>query len=99
MHKLPRTMQTLAKRSSTLRTLLTEGAGEYKLFKAAERVRDARIKVLQATIGAMPSVLLTPPQRRRIAKLDREIEKLRAAMPIDIVAEFRLARPANSRDD
>ena len=98
LHKLTRTKLTLAKRTATLRTLLTQSASEYKLLKAAGRVRDARIQVLRATIGEMPSVIRTSGQNRRIAKLGDQIESLRATTPMAILAEFRLARPKASDD-
>ena len=83
---------TLEKKAAALRTLLTQSASEYKLLKAAERVRDARIQVLRATIGNMPSVIRTPQQNRRIAKLGGQIESIRATTPMAILAELRLAR-------
>lgn len=89
MHKLPRTMQTLKKRTDTLRTLLRQGANEYQVNKAAVKVRDARIRVLQAKIGEMPSVLLTAQQKRRIATLSNQIESLRTTTLNEILAEFR----------
>jgi hypothetical protein len=98
VHKLPRTIRTLEKKTSTLRTLLTHGASEDKLLKAAERVQVARIQVLQAKIGTMPSVLLTLPQHKRIAKIGGKIEALRAATPVEILAEFRLAQPPEFQD-
>jgi hypothetical protein len=58
MHKLPRTILTLKKRANVLHTLLRQAASEYQLNKAAGKVRDARIRVLQAKIGEIPSVLL-----------------------------------------
>jgi hypothetical protein len=89
VHKLPRTQLTLKKRDATLRTLLSQAASEYKLKKAALRVRDARIQVLRAKIGEMPSVLLTALQKRRIAKLSGQIELLQAATAMEILAQFR----------
>jgi hypothetical protein len=69
MRKLPRTIITLEKRTNTLGALLRQFANERKLYKATEKVREARIQVLRAKIGEMPSVRLTKMQRRRIAKL------------------------------
>jgi predicted nucleic acid-binding Zn-ribbon protein len=89
MRKLSRTVLTLKKRADTLSTLLRQAASEYQLFKAAEKVRDARIRVLRAKIGEMPSVLLTAQQKRRIAKLSDQIESLRATTPMEILTEFR----------
>ena len=89
MRKLPRTMLTLKKRDDTLRTLLRQAASEYQLNKAAGKVRDARIRVLRAKIGEMPSVLLTAQQKRRIAKLSDQIESLCATTPMEILSEFR----------
>src|SRR5580692_8730233 len=93
MHKLPRTMLTLKKRTNTLCTLLRQAASEYQLNKAAERVRDARIRVLRAKIGEMPSVLLTAQQKRRIAKHSDQIESLLATTPMEILSEFRRMVP------
>jgi hypothetical protein len=93
MHKLPRTMLTLKKRTDTLGTLLCQAASEYQLNKAAEKVRDARIRVLRAKIGEMPSVLLTAQQKRRIAKLSDQIESLLATTPMEILSEFRRMFP------
>ena len=89
---------TLEKRAAALRTLLTQSASEYKLLNAAERVRDARIQVLRATIGEMPSVIRTSEQNRRITKLDGQIESLHATTPMAILAEFHLARLKVSDD-
>jgi hypothetical protein len=87
-------MQTLEKRAATLRTLLSQNAREHKLLKAAERVRDARIQVLRAKIGEMPSVIRTPQQISRIAKLGGQIESLVAITPMTILDEFRrIVRP------
>ena len=91
-------MLTLEKRTAALRTLLIQGASEYRLLKAAGRVRDARIQVLRARIGEMPSPIRTPQQNRRIPKLAGQIETLRATTPMAILAEFRLARPKASDD-
>lgn len=95
MHKLPRTRLTLKKREATLRTLLAGNASEYQLFKAAGRVRDARIQVLRATIGEMPSPIRTPEQNRRIAKLLVKIESLNATTPVAMLAKFY--RPDRAR--
>jgi hypothetical protein len=97
LQKLPRTMLTLEKRAATLRTLLTQSASEYKLLKAAGRLRDARIQVQRATIGRIPTVLRTPQHSRRIAKLGDQIESLLATTPTDILEEFRrMAQPKAS---
>ncbi len=93
MRKLPRTKVTLKKRADTLRTLLRQGASEYQLNKAAIKVRDARIRVLRAKIGEMPSVLLTAQQRGRIAKLSNQIESLRKTTSLEIVTEYRRLHP------
>ncbi len=86
-------MLTLKKRADTLRTLLRQAASEYHLIKAACRVRDARIRVLRAKIGEMPSVLLTEQQKRRIAKLCEQIESVCATTPNEILNEFRRMLP------
>ena len=98
MHKLPRTMMTLKKRADTLRTLIRQTTSEYQLNKAAGKVRDARIQVLQAKIGEMPSVLLTAQQKRRIAKLSGQIESLRAVTSMEILTEFRRILPKAHED-
>ncbi|HTQ39865.1 MAG TPA: hypothetical protein VMJ32_12625 [Pirellulales bacterium] len=82
-------MLTLKKRADTLRTLLRQTTSEHKLNKAAAKVRDARIQVVRAQIGEMPSVKLTVQQKRRIAKLDLQIESLQAKTPTEILIEFR----------
>jgi hypothetical protein len=89
VHKLPRTKLTLKKRTDTLRTLLRRSASEGKLHAAAGKVRDARIQVLRAKTGEMPSVLLTAHQKRRIAKLSDQIESLRKTTTIEILTEFQ----------
>ena len=90
LHKLPRTLLTLEKRTAALRTLLSQNATEYKLLKAAEKVRQARIQVLRATIGEIePVVIRTSRPSSRIAKLDAQIELLSAAQPRTILDEFR----------
>jgi hypothetical protein len=97
LHKLPRTKLTLEKRAALLRTLLNQSASEYKLLKAAERVRHARIRVLRATIGEIPSIIRTPQHNRRIAKLGGKIESLLATTSMTILDEFRrMDRPTAS---
>ena len=92
LHKLDRTILTRRKRTDTLRTLLNRGASEYQLLKAAGRVRDARIQVLRALIGAMPPlVLLMREHTNGIVKLEGQIEMLRSTTPMAILAEFRTA--------
>jgi hypothetical protein len=91
-------MLTLKKRTDTLRTLLRQTAIEYKLRKAAGKVREARIQVLRAKIGEMPSVLLTAQQKRRIAKLSGQIESLRTTTPMEILTEFRRMLPEVRED-
>jgi hypothetical protein len=98
MQKLPRTMLTLKKRADTLRTLLGKAASEYQLAKAAGKVRDARIQVLKAKIGTIPSVLLTEQQKRGIAKLSDQIELLRAMTPMEILSEFRKMLPKSPEE-
>jgi hypothetical protein len=98
MHKLPRTTLTLKKRADTLRTLLRQAASQYQLNKAAGKVRDARIQVLRAKIGEMPSVVLTAQQKRRSAKLSDQIESLRATTPMEILSEFRRMLPKTHGD-
>lgn len=95
MHKLTRTKLTLEKRAATLRTLLVQGASETRLIEAARRVRDARIQILRSKLGEMPPVR-TPQQDRRAAKLNEQIESLRAAAPTSILVEFRMASPKAS---
>lgn len=89
MHKRLRVVQVLKKRTDTLRTLIRRSASEYQILKAAVKLREARIRVVNAQIGAMPSVLTTPEQTRRVAKLVKEIESLEATPPSDFVAEIR----------
>lgn len=96
MHKLARTKLTLAKKVATLRTLLAQNASETKLLKAATKVRDARVQVLRATIGEMPFPFRTPRQNKRIAKIEGQIDSLRATEPLVILAEFRQAKPKAS---
>jgi hypothetical protein len=90
LHKLPRTILTLQKRAATLRGLLNKNASEAKLLKAAARLRDAKIQVLRATIGAMPSPIRTPEQIRRIAQLNEEIASLSARAPATVLSDFRI---------
>lgn len=89
MHKRLRTVQTLKKRTDTLRTLIRRSASEYQILKAAVKLREAHIRVLNAQIGEIPSVLTTPEQTRRVAKLKKEIELLESTPPLDYVAEIR----------
>jgi hypothetical protein len=90
LHKVTRTALTLEKRMATLRALLARGANEYRLLKAAAKVRDARIRVLRAKAGTVPSVLRTADQNQRAAaRLDAAIEVLRATPPAAILAEFQ----------
>ena len=89
VHKLPRTIATLAKREATLHTLVKLIASESRLLKASDRVRDARIQVLRARIGEMPSVIRTPEQDRRVAELEVRIGALRATSPKELLDEFQ----------
>jgi hypothetical protein len=89
MHKRLRTVQILKKRTDTLRTLIRRNASEYQILKAAVKLREARIRVVHAQIGEMPSVLTTPEQTRRVAKLVKEIESLESTPPLDFVAKLR----------
>ena len=93
MHKLPRTKRTLEKRAASLRSLLKQNASETKLLKAAEKARVAKVQVLRATIGEMPSPIRTPAQNRRIAKLEVQMDALCALTLPEILAQFR---PAHS---
>jgi hypothetical protein len=100
LNKLPRTKLTLKKRAATLRTLLTKNASESKLLMAAGRVREARIQVLRAKIGEMPSVIYGRHSKASgVARLDEQIELLRAITPMAILNEFRLKRQKSSDDD
>jgi hypothetical protein len=89
MHKRLRTVQILKKRTDTLRTLIRRSASEYQILKAALKLREARIRAVNAQIGEMPFVLTTPEQTRRVANLVKEIESLEATPPLDFVAEIR----------
>jgi hypothetical protein len=80
---------TLAKREATLRTLLTRNASEPRLLNAAAKVRYARIQVLRARIGQMPSVVRTREHARRVARLEAQIGSLLVTTPLSIIAEFR----------
>lgn len=81
---------TRTKREATLRTLVAQHASESRLLKAAIKVRDARIQVLRAKIGEMPTVIRTPEQNRRVAILERQVESLRATTPTSILDEFQI---------
>lgn len=89
MHKLTRTRLTLAKRTATLRTLVSQNASQYHLLKAAERVREARIQVLRATIGTIPFVTRLYERTEQMVQLDEQIAALRATVPGAILAEFQ----------
>lgn len=93
MHKLPRTVLTLSKRSSTLRALLNKGASEAKLIVAAGRVRDACVQVLRATIGEMPTPVRTPDDDRRVSQLQTKIDSVRSTSATKTLAEFRPVPP------
>lgn len=96
MHKRLRTVQILKKRTDTLRTLIRRNASEYQILKAAVKLREARIRVVHAQIGEMPSVLTTPEQTRRVAKLVKEIESLQSTPSLDFVAEIRASLDAGA---
>lgn len=96
MHKRLRTVQILRKRTDTLRTLLRRNASEYQILKAAVKLREARIRVINAQIGEMPFVLTTPEKTRRVAKLVKEIESLQSTPPLNIVAEIRASLDAGA---
>lgn len=76
-----------------LRALLNKGASDARLLRAATRVRDARIQVLRATIGEMPTPIRTPDDDRRVAQLQAEIDLLSATPEVEILAEFRPVTP------
>jgi hypothetical protein len=90
LEKLPRTLLTLRKREAKLRTLLALNAAESRLIKAADLIRGARIQVLRSRIGELPFAD-APERRRRVAKIDAQIEALRATTLDTILAEFRMA--------
>ena len=89
MKKLPRTMQTVQKRTDTLRNLLRRSAGEQQLMEAARRLRQARINVLRAKIGELSPALFTSKLDKRIERLSEKVELLRATEPQTILNEFR----------
>jgi predicted nucleic acid-binding Zn-ribbon protein len=89
MQKLPRTMATLKKRADTLRTLIHQGANDYKLQKAAAKLRDARVQVLRAKIGELAPALFTERKNTRIEKLSDQIESLQAKTALQVLAEFQ----------
>jgi hypothetical protein len=60
MDKRLRTVQTLKKRTDTLRTSIRRNAREHQTLKAAVILREARLHVIDAQIGEMPFVLTTP---------------------------------------
>jgi hypothetical protein len=75
-----------------LRRLIAQGKDESKLLKAAEIVRDARIRELQAK-KAQLSPEDTPERLARIARIDSQIDAIRATTPDSVLAEFRSASP------
>jgi hypothetical protein len=82
-------------REDNLRRLIANGRDEAKLLKAAEIVRDARIRVLQAK-KAQISPEDTPERAVRIARIDKELETARATTPNSILAEFRSTQPPSA---
>ena len=88
MMKLPRTIETLRKRSATLQGLLARGADEAKLLKAAERVREARIQVRRAQFGLVP-VADSPQRDRQLKNLGAKTDAAVATSATAILAEFR----------
>jgi hypothetical protein len=74
-------------KEEALRRFIAQGKDETKLLKAAETVRDARIRELQAK-KAQISPRDTPERIVRISNLDRRIEALRATSPESILSEF-----------
>jgi hypothetical protein len=90
MMKLPRTIETLRKRSATLQGLLARGADEAKLLKAAERVRNARIQVVRAQMGLVP-VADSPKRDRQLKNLRATIDATVAMSAAAILAEFKRA--------
>jgi hypothetical protein len=94
MKKLPRTIETLHKRTATLRGLLARGANESKLLKAAAAVREARIRVRRAEIGLVPLVD-TAERETRLARMQTKMEAAAAESAVEILSEFKQA--ANQR--
>jgi hypothetical protein len=94
MKKLPRTIETLHKRTATLRGLLARGANESKLLKAAEAVREARIRVRRAEIGLIP-LADTAERETRLARMQAKMEAAAAESAVEILSEFSQA--ANQR--
>jgi hypothetical protein len=79
-------------KEATLRRFIAQGKAEAKLLKAAEVVRDARLRELQAK-KAQISPEDTSIRLVRIAQIDNQIEATRPTTPESILAEFRSAQP------
>lgn len=75
-------------KEENLRRFIVQGKDETKLLKAADMVRDARLRELQAK-KAQISPEDTPERLVRIAKIDSQIEATRATTSDSVLAEFR----------
>ena len=75
-------------KEENLRRLIAQGKDETKLLKAADMVRDARLRELQAK-KAQISPEDTPERLVRIANIDSQIQATRTTTPDFVLAEFR----------
>jgi hypothetical protein len=82
-------LQAFRKKRERLRRLIHQGAGEEKIGKAAEDVRQAKIRALKAQLANPPHNLGSKDKCHRWgAKLDAEISALQTMTLEAILAEF-----------
>ncbi len=78
----------LKRKEDTLRRLIHRGVSEQKLIRAAEEVRAARIRALQASLATLPPV--DGPDATASARIAARIEALRATPTESMCGEFEL---------
>jgi hypothetical protein len=76
----------LKRKEDTLRRLINRGVNKQKLMRAAEEVRAARIRALQASLATLPPA--DRPDATASAWIAARIEALRATPTESILAEF-----------
>jgi hypothetical protein len=86
----------LKRKEDTLRRLINRGVSEQKLFRAAEEVRAARIRALQASLATLPPA--AGPDATESARIAARIEALRVTPTETILAEFGIRQPGPTTD-
>ena len=88
--------QILARKELALRRLASRHAREEKILKAAQEVRDARVRVLRALRA---TIVPKDDAKLHYRKIDQKIETIQRMSPVAILAEFGVLCGENQADD